>query len=137
MAAYKTEQRKALLRFFDAHPDEQFSAREIAAALADGAVSLSAVYRNLSAMTEEGLIRRSVSGNGHEALYQYVAAESCCGELHLTCTECGRTFHMSHEAAASVLESLSEQDGFQLDRAKTVLYGICRGCSRKCGEPKA
>ena len=137
MAAYKTEQRKALLGFFNAHPDESFSAREIAEALADSGVSLSAIYRNLSAMTEEGQIRRSVSENGHEAMYQYIAAESCCGELHLTCTECGRTYHMSHEAASSVLESLSEQDGFQLDRSRTVLYGVCRGCSRGCGGHKA
>ena len=128
MAGYKTEQRKALYAFFNAHPDERFSAREIAAALSDEGVSLSAVYRNLSAMTAEGQIRRSVSGNGNEALYQYTAAESCFGEIHLTCTECGRTFHMSRPAADTVQAKLFSQDGFRLDRARTVLYGVCRKC---------
>lgn len=133
MAAYKTEQRKAMLAFFNEHPDEQFSAKEIAEALTDGSISLSAVYRNLSVMTGEGLIRRSVNENGHEAVYQYVAAETCCGELHLTCTECGKTFHMSHPVAEVMLEKLSSMDGFQLDRTKTVLYGICKKCSRNEG----
>lgn len=53
-------QRKRLLEYLSEHTDEQMSARQIADALATDEISVSAVYRNLSALEEEGLLKRSV-----------------------------------------------------------------------------
>ena len=58
MAAYITKQRRILLTFLEDHPDESLSAADIAKALADRSISVSAVYRNLAALEEEGRIRR-------------------------------------------------------------------------------
>ena len=60
MAKYLTRQRKRLLEYLSEHTDEQMSARQIADALAADEISVSAVYRNLSALEEEGLLKRSV-----------------------------------------------------------------------------
>ncbi len=56
MAKYLTRQRKRLLEYLSEHTDEQMSARQIADALATDEISVSAVYRNLSALEEEGLL---------------------------------------------------------------------------------
>ena len=62
MQSYSTRQRKVLLTYLSQHPDELLSARQIADALADKKISLSAVYRNLAQLeTEEKVRRRSKS----------------------------------------------------------------------------
>lgn len=53
MSSYSTRQRKALLAYLSRHPDELLSARQIADALADEKISLSAVYRNLAQLEAE------------------------------------------------------------------------------------
>lgn len=59
MSSYSTQQRKALLAYLSRHPDELLSARQIADALADEKISLSAVYRNLAQLEAEEKVRRS------------------------------------------------------------------------------
>ena len=48
MSGYNTKQRRALLAFLGEHPDELLTARQMADALAEKQISLSAVYRNLA-----------------------------------------------------------------------------------------
>ena len=66
------------------------TARQIADALAADNISISAVYRNLSALEEEGLLKRSVREGTREVFYQYIAAEECKDSLHLSCRVCGK-----------------------------------------------
>ena len=127
MTGYRTEQRKLLYAFLEQHPDEHFSAREIADGLSGHSISLSAVYRNLSTMADEGLISRSGKDGGREILYRFTGAEECRTALHLACTQCGKTFHMSTPAAQLMLEGIA-LEGFCLDRTKTILYGVCKKC---------
>lgn len=130
LSGYKTEQRKQLFAFFATHPDQPYSTREIADALAaQSSISLSAVYRNLAAMADKGQIRRFIKDGSREVFYQFIRAESCQGSIHLTCTECGKTFHMSKPVATFVQDKLSKADGFQIDNTKTVLYGVCKHCN--------
>lgn len=128
MSKYVTRQRKALLSYLRMRPDELFTAREIAEAMREESISLSAVYRNLSDLEAEGQVRRSTHGGEREIRYQFMAAESCRGCLHLCCTRCGRTFHMSGEGVAALTEAVSKSDNFALDRTETVLYGLCGAC---------
>lgn len=126
MAGYATEQRKLLMLFLQCHPDECFSAAEIAEALSDAAISLSAVYRNLAYLEREGLINRLVKEGRRESLYQFVAAATCRNCLHLSCVKCGTICHMEVSALDPFLAN-----GFTLDCKKTVLYGVCRDCTEK------
>ena len=77
MARYLTRQRKQLLKYLSEHTDEQMTARQIADALTAESISISAVYRNLSALEEEGILKRSIRENTREVYYQYIAAEGC------------------------------------------------------------
>ena len=128
MSSYSTRQRKALLAYLSRHPDELLSARQIADALADEKISLSAVYRNLAQLEAEEKVRRSAKSGSHEAFYQYLDAKGCKGALHMSCVKCGKTFHMADSNAALFAKHLAQSEQFTLDGADTVLYGTCADC---------
>lgn len=130
MKKYDTRQRDCLIAFLDQHPHHLLSVRQIAQALCEQQISLSAVYRNLAQLEREGLIRKTVKSGSREAYYQYAGSQECHTHLHLSCTRCGRTFHMKAEHALVLTDSLGELEGFQLDIFRTVLYGICQECCR-------
>lgn len=128
MAKYMTRQRAVLTEFLSRHPDESFSAAQIAEALQAQDVSLSAVYRNLGELETQGVVCRTSREGGREALYRYTQSEGCRRHLHMSCTRCGRTFHMDLPTTDSLVEQVAEDTDFQVDRASTVLHGICGGC---------
>ncbi|MDD4075489.1 MAG: transcriptional repressor [Eubacteriales bacterium] len=126
--AYMTKQRRELAAFLQDRPDQQLSAKQIARALEDKGVSLSAVYRNLVYLEQVGVVRRLSTGVEHEALYQYMDVKDCKNCIHLTCTQCGQSFHMDARLSDQMLNAVSEADGFQINKAKTVVFGLCRDC---------
>ena len=67
MSGYNTKQRRALLAFLGEHPDELLTARQMADALAEKQISLSAVYRNLAQLEAEEKVRRSAKRNSSAA----------------------------------------------------------------------
>ena len=130
MAKYMTRQRKALLPYLRSHPDELLSAQEIAEALGVESVSLSAVYRNLADLEAEGKVRRHHRSGDREIMFQYLDTDTCRNCLHMSCTQCGRTFHMDDGEARQLLDAVARLDGFAIDKAETVLYGTCEECGR-------
>ena len=126
MPKYNTRQRQLLMDYLSAHTDESLTAADIAQALSPEGVSVSAVYRNLSDLEADGRLQRS-SRTGKELRYRY-KAETCRGCLHLSCTRCGRTYHMDRDGADQLVLSVARREGFAVDRAETVLYGICENC---------
>ena len=128
LAKYMTKQRKTLLGYLSAHPDEALSAQEIAAALESEGVSLSAVYRNLAELESEGQIRRMSREGSREVYYQFTGSDSCRDSLHLKCKKCGRTFHMDTAGAEQLLGVVEKAEGFAVDKGDTVLYGVCEIC---------
>ena len=128
MAKYLTKQRKRLLTYLSEHTDEQMTVRQIADGLAADQISVSAVYRNLSALEEEGLLKRSVREGTREAFYQYLASEECKDSLHLSCRICGRSIHLGKWETEQLLQSTLESTGFQIDKSETILYGVCANC---------
>jgi len=127
---YMTGQRKVLYEFFASHPHSEFSAKDIYKEIESSGISLSAVYRNLASMTDDGVIVKSVGQGGHETLYRFMKCDGCKNELHLTCTDCGKIFHLRHDVADKLKESIAGSDGFCIDSARTVLYGVCRECTK-------
>lgn len=129
MAAYRTQQRKQLFSFLQNHPDRQFSAKQIAQQLSESGVSLSAVYRNLASLEREALVNRFTKEGSRELYYQYVQSEKCQNRMHLICMKCGRTLHMDATATDRLLNHVFQADGFQINKPKSVLFGLCRQCA--------
>ena len=130
MAKYVTKQRRQLLEYLSRHTDEQMTARQIADALTQENISLSAVYRNLSALEEDGLLKRSIREGTRDVFYQYIAAEECKDSLHLSCRVCGKSIHLGEKEAEQLLHSTLESTGFQIDKSETILYGVCADCRK-------
>ena len=130
MAKYQTRQRKRLLEYLSVHTDEQMTARQISDALAVDNISISAVYRNLSDLESDGLLKRSVREGAREAFYQYIAAEECKNSLHLSCRVCGKSIHLGNAEAERLLDSTLNSTGFQIDKTETILYGVCADCRK-------
>ncbi len=128
MAQYNTKQRRILLEYLNEHPDEMLSARQIADALRHKEISQSAVYRNLATLESEEKVRRSTKSGTREVYYQYVAAEACKGVLHMSCLQCGKTYHMEEKHTAAFSEFVAQEEKFQLDTTDTVLFGVCVDC---------
>ncbi len=129
MRNYKTGQRCRLLDFLEKHRDSSFSAEQIAEMIASegGEISLSAVYRNLERLEQEGSVRRAAAGDGRKAVYQYTGGE--CGEhLHMQCVDCGSVIHLDHRTTEALRTAASSCEGFAIDERRTVLYGRCRDC---------
>ncbi len=127
MPKYMTKQRKLLTEYLSDRTDESISANQIAEALSDK-ISKSAVYRNLSDMEAEGKLRRVANKGGREIIYQYVDEEKCHDCLHLSCKKCGKTYHMQVPLAESLVKDVQKNESFEIDKEKTVLYGICKDC---------
>ncbi len=125
-----TRQRKILLAYLSEHADETLPTSQIVEALADEKISASAIYRNLAVLEQDGLLRRSSKPGSQELYYRFSGADTCRGQLHLSCVRCGKTVHMEKGEADALAQSLSDQDGFRLDRGSTVLYGICADCQK-------
>ena len=130
MAKYHTRQRKRLLEYLSEHTDEQMTAHQIAEALAADNISISAIYRNLSVLEEEGLLKRSVLEGTREVFYQYIAAEECKDSLHLSCYICRKSIHLGKAETNHLLQSTLESTGFQIDKLGTILYGVCANCRK-------
>lgn len=128
---YWTSQRRELYAFLNRNPHQQYTAKELADIMADQHISLSTIYRNLSAMVETGILQSSVKKETHEMVYQYVDGEECRGEIHMVCLECGNTFHLDHEIAETMQRGLVQKSGFCLSKSKSILYGTCCGCAMK------
>ncbi len=128
MPKYSTKQRKVLLDYLTQHPDEPLSARQIADATAGDGISLSAIYRNIAAMETEGILRPCVRDGSREVLYRFCGAAACHEHLHMTCSHCGKTYHMDVPATQTLVDQVAEDAGFRVDRSATVLYGVCRDC---------
>ena len=121
----------ALLTACAAKPAENDTADvEIADALTQENISLSAVYRNLSDLEADGLLKRSVREGTRDVFYQYIAAEECKDSLHLSCRVCGKSIHLGDAEAERLLDSTLKSTGFQIDKSETILYGVCADCRK-------
>ncbi len=131
MSRYMTKQRKAMIGYLSRHADEELSAKQIEAALNGEGISISAVYRNLSDLEQEGKIRRLSKSGSREVFYLYTDAHECKDSLHLSCEKCGKTYHMNVTGAEMLVKSLAANDEFTIDKSSTVLYGVCKACKEK------
>lgn len=127
---YKTTQRKQLYDFLKVHPHSSFTVKQIEQSLTESGteISVSAIYRNLSALLEMGVIKKGLEKDGRQTSYRYIDSDMCRNEIHLTCSVCGKILHMNHALANDIQNRLAQQNGFQIDRDKTSIWGICKDC---------
>ena len=130
MPVYATKQRKILLSYLASHADEELAADRISRDLSDEGISVSAVYRNLATLEAEGQIQKVTKSGERRAFYRFSGADECKKHIHLYCTGCGKTYHVDVPTTDLLADSIASSSGFEVDRSKTVISGICRDCGK-------
>jgi Fur family ferric uptake transcriptional regulator len=90
----------------------------------DARLSLSTVYRTLSALKETGVVRELHLDDQHHH-YELDAQDQ---HSHLVCISCGRVIEVDSEALARAAVTLGEAHGFEIASAQVELTGYCADC---------
>jgi Fe2+ or Zn2+ uptake regulation protein len=90
----------------------------------DERLSLSTVYRTLSALKETGLVRELHFDDEH---HQYEFDDQD-GHSHLVCLGCGRVIEVDNSAFAEAAAATGEAHGFEVTHAQVELTGYCAEC---------
>ncbi len=141
---YQTAGRRRLMEFLECHPDRQYTVDELSDALtavspADLLASCpadlspgrgkSTLYRHLSELCAEGMVRKYRSDVQSAYVYQYVGGGNCCHHFHLKCEVCGRLVHLDCTVSEELLAHIRSDHQFRVDSGRSILYGVCEGCT--------
>lgn len=123
-----TRQRQAILDILqhtDEHPDATWLYEQVRQRIAH--VSLGTVYRNLSILEDQGLIR----------VLRYSRFRRYDGNLsrhyHLACLGCGAVYDVALPWQDGLSQQV-EQEGYRVTDHRLEFYGYCPKCQH-CGEP--
>jgi len=110
------------------HDGGHLGAETIAAAARNrlGSLSLQAVYDNLHALREAGLIRRIEPANA-PALYEARVGDN---HHHLVCGRCGRVEDVDCAVGHRPCLEPSETQGFLVVEAEVIFWGVCPACQK-------
>jgi Fe2+ or Zn2+ uptake regulation protein len=92
----------------------------------DERLSLSTVYRTLSALKETGLVRELHLDDEHHH-YEFDGRD---GHSHLVCLGCGRVIEVDNAAFAEAAAATGEAHDFKITYAQVELTGDCEDCRR-------
>jgi len=90
-----------------------------------GAVSGQAVYDVLRALTDAGLVRR-IQPAGSVARYESRVADN---HHHVVCRACGVVADVDCAVGTTPCLTASQDQGFVIDEAEVVYWGLCPACS--------
>ncbi len=104
------------------HQDAEFIARAARKKL--GSLSRQAVYDNLHALVEAGILRR-IEPAGRPALYETRVGDN---HHHLICRKCHVTVDVDCAAGTRPCLQPSDDHNFVIDEAEVVFWGLCPNC---------
>ena len=87
--------------------------------------SVQAVYDNLHALTQSGLLRR-IEPAGHPARYETRTGDN---HHHLVCRACGRTEDVDCVVGEAPCLTPGHTAGFVVDEAEITFWGLCPECA--------
>ena len=94
------------------------------------AVSHQAVYDVLRALTDAGLLRR-IQPRGSVARYELRVGDN---HHHVVCRACGATADVDCAVGAAPCLTAADAQGFEIDEAEVVYWGLCPDCQSSSGK---
>ncbi|MEO5799766.1 MAG: Fur family transcriptional regulator [Gemmatimonadales bacterium] len=88
-------------------------------------VGTATIYRSLEVLLQSGLVRSHDFGEGFKR-YEATAGEGQHG--HLICGRCGGVTEFSTERFERILPIVADEHGFQYQRHRVEVHGLCRAC---------
>ncbi|HAH70047.1 MAG TPA: transcriptional repressor [Synergistaceae bacterium] len=131
---YNTNQRKLILAVIERNRGRHITAEEVHLELirAGSPVGKATVYRHFERLEKEGLLIRYAPVEGAGACWEYAGEP---GEVpahyHMKCESCGKLFCLDCTFLDTISNHFSEHHKFDLNRFRTVFYGICSECRGK------
>lgn len=122
----ETRQRRVVyqtIRDAPTHPTADWIFERVRAAMPK--ISLGTVYRNLSVLKNEGLVRE-VYGADRRAHYE----ASTCPHAHFVCSTCGQIWDVE-EMPEIQWRALKELVGCEVAEQRVEFIGYCASCQRK------
>ncbi|HME49373.1 Fur family transcriptional regulator [Mycobacterium sp.] len=120
-----TRPRIAVLEAVQAHPHADTETIFGAVRTALPEVSRQTVYDVLNALTAVGLVRR-IQPSGSVARYESRVGDN---HHHLVCRACGVIADVDCAVGEAPCLMASEDNGFLLDEAEVIYWGLCPDCS--------
>jgi Fe2+ or Zn2+ uptake regulation protein len=119
-----TQPRLTVLAALAAQPHADVDTIATAAREHLGTLSTQAVYDILKALTERGLVRR-IEPAGHPARFEARVGDN---HHHVVCRTCGATSDVDCAVGYAPCLTPSAADGFVVDEAEVVFWGLCPNC---------
>lgn len=119
----RSKQREAILQELCARTDHP-TAEELYLSLKQRmpALSLGTVYRNLSLLSDEGIILKLTCGGADH--FDGNAAQ----HYHFLCESCGKLFDVHMPIYPDLEEIACENSDFHVTNHRLTFYGICPAC---------
>jgi Fur family ferric uptake transcriptional regulator len=110
--------------------DDHLSVEQIQRLLAarGEAVGLATIYRTLDVLVDSGLVRAQDFGQGFRRFEAMPAQDR---HEHLICLRCGRVEEFANERLERMLPMIADEHGFQPQRHRVEIYGVCGVCQRR------
>jgi Fe2+ or Zn2+ uptake regulation protein len=81
------------------------------------------VYRTLEFLSDNGLARPALMGNGHR-VYQ-IARHA---HHHLMCRNCEKELEVDHSVLKAMYQKLESASGYKLTEGHVTFFGLCPDC---------
>jgi Fe2+ or Zn2+ uptake regulation protein len=120
----------AAVQALDGHPDADAIAQHARGRL--GTLSTQAVYDNLRALADAGLVRR-IEPAGSPARYETRVGDN---HHHVVCRRCGATADVDCAVGAPPCLEPSSTGGFVVDEAEVTFWGLCPDCQSSEGSAR-
>ena len=91
----------------------------------DPRVSVATVYRTMKLLVECGLASARQFGDGQTRFEPTAGREH---HDHLICTSCGTIVEFANPRIEALQDLVAQEHGFEVERHKLELYGICARC---------
>ncbi len=127
-ATYRTTPQKkallSLLRSTKAHPTAAWLFDRLRLEMPD--VSQGTVYRNLSVLAEEGVIRVLRNGSAQDRFDADVSEH-----YHVICESCGKVEDISVNVRTDANSEAERASGYEIHSHRLDFYGVCPDCQRR------
>jgi len=110
--------------------DEHLSVEVIQRRLKDEGerVGTATIYRTLDVLVRSGLVRAHDFGEGFK---RYEPMPQQAHHEHLICLRCSKVVEFQNERLERMLPIIADEHGFQHERHRVEIYGVCRECRQR------
>jgi Fur family transcriptional regulator, peroxide stress response regulator len=123
-ATRKSRQRELilqLLRHSTVHPTADWIYEKLKKEFPS--LSLGTVYRNLTILIDQGLVKKIHSGSTYDRFEANISPH-----YHLICRACGKIMDFEMQDYNTINEKARQLTRFQIDHHKIDFFGLCENC---------